>query len=81
MRFRRERLTPRGRLGGRVEHVPFCMSDLRCEMGQIQSRELTQPGDVPGWRTSEEAAVFPAELRSALIPYFPARGARVRHRG
>ncbi len=45
------------------------MSDLQSEMGQILSRVFTQPGDVLGRRTPEEAAVFSPELRSAYIPY------------
>jgi hypothetical protein len=42
---------------------------------------LLGPGDVPGGRVAEEAAVFPAELRSALITHLPARSTRVHHRG
>src|ERR1700751_5120408 len=38
---------------------------------------LAQSGDVLGRRTSEEAAVFPAELRRAQISHALACGARV----
>jgi hypothetical protein len=42
---------------------------------------IPQPGDVPGRGASEDAAVFPAELRSALITHVQARNTRVHHRG
>ena len=50
--------------------------------GNVRGRKalFTQPGDVLGGRIPEEAAVFPAELRSALIPHVPTRSTCVHHR-
>jgi hypothetical protein len=45
-----------------LSHVPACMRALRCDLGRIDIRVFTQPGDVLGWRTPEETAVFSAEL-------------------
>lgn len=73
---RMDRDTGSPALGSRPSNLSlFSLS----ETSDCEPSFLTQPGDVPGGRASEEPAVLSAELRSAQIPHVLTRSARIHH--